>query len=301
MNSRKKTGLICLLLTLGWSLVSIAPVFAEETQKSLVLQEMSWTDVAEYLKTDDMVIIPIGSTEQHGPHLPLGTDFYEAFGICKRISSETGVIVAPIVMAGYSVYHDGFPGSLSLKPETLEQVLFETAEMLIKYGFKRFMFFNYHGGNRTAEQNVIHRINHKTKATALGIGIGSSVQIGQMPEPAPFDHHGGVGETSIMLYLNPELVKMDRAEKPKITLSPKYSQILALSQKYPALSAVLGTMLGIPRETGKGGASHEISSNGIWTMGDPKEATRERGEKTVRMYTKYAVEFINAWKQIKDK
>ncbi|MBW1945246.1 MAG: creatininase family protein [Deltaproteobacteria bacterium] len=301
MKQRKKTGWFCLMSTLVWSLIFISPLLAVENQKPLVLQEMTWTDVAEYLKTNDMVIIPIGSTEQHGPHLPLGTDFYESFGICKKISSEAGVVVAPIVMAGYSVYHDGFPGSLSLKPETLEQVLFETAEMLIKYGFKKFMFFNYHGGNRTAEQNVIHRINHQTSATALGIGIGSPVQKGKMPEPAPFDHHGGIGETSIMLYLNPELVKMDRAEKPKITLSPKYNQILALSQEYPALSAVLGTMLGVPRETGKGGASHEISSNGIWTMGDPKDATRERGEKTVQMYTKYAVEFINTWKQIKDK
>ena len=70
--------------------------------RPLVLQEMTWFDVAEYLKTNDMVIIPIGSTEQHGPHLPLGTDFYEAAGACKRISARTGVVVAPVVMAGYT-------------------------------------------------------------------------------------------------------------------------------------------------------------------------------------------------------
>ena len=299
MKNRVFALLMCLLVFLVFSGLSGPSLLAEDSSKPLVLQEMSWSDVAEYLKTNDMVIIPIGSTEQHGPHLPLGTDFYESFGICKRISAETGVVVAPIVLAGYSQYHDGFPGSLSLKTDTLTQVLFETAEMLIKYGFKRFMFFNYHGGNRTAEQNVIHRINHSTEATALAIGIGSPVQQGSMPEPAQFDQHGGIGETSIMLYLKPELVKMERAEKPKITLSRNFTRILTLSQKFPALSAVLGTMLAVPRETGKGGASHEISSNGIWTMGDPKDSTRERGEETVKMYTKYAVEFINAWKKVK--
>ncbi len=119
-------------------------LFAQEEGKPLILQEMSWTDVRDYLKTNDMVIIPIASTEQHGPHLPLGTDYYEATGISKLISARTGIMMAPVLLSGYSEYHSGFPGTLSLKPETMEQVLFETAEMLMRYGFRRFMFFNYH-------------------------------------------------------------------------------------------------------------------------------------------------------------
>jgi creatinine amidohydrolase/Fe(II)-dependent formamide hydrolase-like protein len=133
--------LIVLFVVLGVS------GFAAENGKALVLQEMSWVDVKEYLKTNDMVIIPMGATEQHGPHLPLGTDYYESFGISKLISEKTGVVVAQVLMVGYSIYHSGFPGTLSLKPETMEQVLFETVEVLLKYGFRRFMFLNYHGGN----------------------------------------------------------------------------------------------------------------------------------------------------------
>jgi creatinine amidohydrolase len=271
-----------------------------DTEKPLILQEMTWPDVREYLKTSDMVIIPLGSTEQHGPHMPLGTDYYEALGMSKRVSARTGVLVAPVVLAGYSVYHSGFPGTLSLKPETLEQVLFETAEMLIKYGFRRFMFFNYHGGNRIIESMVIHRINHTTEAIAVAIGVGASFQSSQERIPGvDYDKHAGVGETSIMLCLKPELVKMERAEKPTMHFNPKMQELLTLSQQNPELSVLLDSLQGIPEETKKGGASHEISSNGIWSTGDPNQATREMGERTVNRMVEAAVRFIEAWKKAK--
>jgi creatinine amidohydrolase len=259
---------------------------------------MSWTDVAEYLETNDMVIIPLGSTEQHGPHMPLGTDFYEAVGMSKKISARTGVLVAPVLLSGYSVYHSGFAGSLSLKPETMEQVLFETAEMLMKYGFRRFMFFNYHGGNQIVESKVIHRINHTTEASAVAIGAGASFQRYSDDIPGVYDTHAGINETSIMLYLKPEMVKMEKAEKPKFRASPKIQEIIDMGQENPDLYALLSTVQGVPEETKKGGASHELSSNGIWSTGDPKRATRERGEKTVNAMVTSAVKFIEAWKKM---
>jgi creatinine amidohydrolase len=247
-----------------------------------------------------MVIIPLGSTEQHGPHLPLGTDFYEATGISKLISMRTGVVVAPVVLAGYSEYHSGFPGSLSLKPETMEQVLFETAEMLMRYGFRRFMFFNYHGGNNIVQSKVIHRINHTTEAIAVAVGHGSPIQKGRYQgKDEVGDDHAGIGETSLMLYLKPELVKMERAEKPKATYSKKLQELWMLSQKYPDLQLVFNSMRGVPVETKKGGASHELYSNGIWSFSDPKKATKERGEKQVKGMADYAVKFIEAWKKVK--
>jgi len=272
---------------------------AQEEAKALVLQEMSWTDVAEYLKTNDMVIFPLGSTEQHGPHMPLGTDFYEAVGMSKKISARTGVLVAPVLLAGYSVYHSGFAGSLSLKPETMEEVLFETAEMLMKYGFRRFMFFNYHGGNRIVESKVIHRINHTTEAYAVAIGAGASFQRYSDDIRGIYDEHAGIKETSIMLYLKPELVRMEKAEKPEFKLSPKIEEIFEMGRQNPELYALLSSLQGVPEETKKGGASHELSSNGIWSSGDPKRATKERGEKTVNAMVNSAVKFIEAWKKTK--
>lgn len=288
------------LIIIALTLIGGNHMAARESGKPLVLQELTWTDVEAYLKTGDMVIIPLGSTEQHGPHLPLGTDHFEALEMARLISRRTGVMVAPVLLAGYSVYHSGFPGTLSLRPETMEQVLFETAEILIKYGFRRFMFFNYHGGNSIVESKVIHRINHTTGATAVSIGIGASFREDTEPA-APFDYHAGIGETSIMLHLKPQLVRRERIKKPRIKLSEKAREIQLLSQKYPYLSALLPASLGVPEETGKGGASRDISDNGIWTTGDPGTATPERGKMSVEKLVESAVRFISAWKQVKAK
>ncbi len=271
--------------------------FAQKGATPLVLQEMTWTDIRDYLKTCDMVIIPLGATEQHGPHLPLGTDYYEALGMSKLISARTGVLVAPVLLAGYSVYHSGYPGTLSLKPETMEQVVFETIKMLIKYGFRRFLLFNYHGGNNIVQQRVIHRINNTTEAMAMAIGHGSSIQKEEKGEF--FDWHAGVDETSIMLYLKPELVKMERAETPKIYFTPQMQKLRELSSKNPELMNVWNSLVGVPEETRKGGSSREISSNGIWSFSDPKKANAEIGEKSVNLMVEAAVKFIEAWKQAK--
>ena len=293
MSNQKLTVLFALFLTI--SFFNSAPIQAKE--KPLVLQEMTWFDVQEYLKTNDMVIIPLGSTEQHGPHLPLGTDFYEAFNMSKMISERTGVIVAPVVFAGYSVYHSGFPGTLSLQPETFEQVLFETVQMLMKYGFRRFMFFNYHGGNNVVQQNVVHRINHTTEAIAIAIGHGGPIQ--KSGEGEFFDWHAGKSETSIMLYLKPELVRMDRAQKPQIHFTPQMEELRELSKKNPDLEHVWSSLFGVPVETKKGGASHELSSNGVWSFSDPKSGTKELGQKKVEKMVDTAVKFIEAWKEVK--
>lgn len=269
---------------------------SQKAGKPLVLQEITWTDVQEYLKTNDMVIIPVGSTEQHGPHLPLGTDSYIATDIAKMISARTGVVVAPVILAGYSVYHSGFPGSLSLKPETMEQVLFETAEMLIKYGFRRIMFMNGHGGNAIVQSKVIHRINHTTEAIA--VALGDYFPLDSEPPEDWFDQHAGVQETSVMLYIEPELVRMDRAEKPEIHLSPQAQKYLLRGRKNPELMGIFWSLLGTPEETGKGGASHQISSNGVWSFSDPKEAKKEIGEQFIIQKVESAVNLIESWKQV---
>lgn len=270
----------------------------ESGEKALILQDMSWFDVQEYLKTSDMVLISIGSTEQHGPHLPLGTDSIIAQEICKRVSARTGVLVAPVVLSGYSVYHSGFPGTLSLEPRTMEEVLFETAEMLMKYGFRRFLFFNAHGGNGIVQANVLHRINKTTEAVAVSVGVDSAIQRGFEQRSDFFDQHAGVSETSIMLYLTPELVRMDRAEKPKIDFGPRRQALLAAGRSNPVAMSIFWSLLATPEETKKGGASHEISSNGIWSMSDPSEATKEQGERSVRTFVDNTVKYIESWRAI---
>ncbi len=288
---KKQTLWMCCI----WGLLVTALVCAQDVNKALILQELTWVDVQEYLKTSDMVIIPLGSTEQHGPHMPLGTDSYEAEGISKIISERTGVLVAPVLWVGYSTYHSGFPGTLSLKPETMEQVLFESVQMLMKYGFRRFMFFNYHGGNNIVQNRVIHRINHTTEAVGVAIGHGGHIQTGG--EGEFFDWHAGKSETSLMLYLRPDLVRMELAEKPEIRFTERAKAWGELAKKHPEMEPVWSSLFGVPQETGKGGASHELSSNGVWSFSHPNTASRELGEKNVNRMVENAVKFIEIWKQ----
>ncbi len=260
----------------------------------LVLQEMAWVDVARYLETNDMVIIPLGSTEQHGPHLPLGSDYYQAFEMVKEVSRQTGVVVVPLLLVGYSEYHLGFPGGISLRPETMEQVVFEGVESLIKHGFRRIMFFNYHGGNSLVQGQLIHRINHTTEATAVAIGLGAPFQA--TDEGEFFDWHAGKSETSTMLFVAPELVRMERAEKPDIRFTTRAAELRALGEDHPELLYVWDQLIGVPSGTRKGGASHELSSNGVWSFSDPRSATAEIGELTFARLTQNAVRFVEAWK-----
>jgi len=275
----------------------------QTAERPLVFQEMTWQDVRDYLKSGDMIIIPLGSTEQQGPHLPLGTDFHEAFGITKIISAKTGVIVAPLALAGYSEIHMGFPGTVSVRPETLEKYLFECAESLVKHGFRKFMFFNYHGGNNIVQAGVMHRINHETPATALAIGIGGAIR---KDVPAGtyekfFDWHAGLGETSIMMHLEPGLVRREHIENPVLNFrfTGEPAKLKELFEKNPELAHVWSEEIGVPAGTGKKGASHEFTSNGVWTLNDLKNANADLGKMRVDAMVKSAVDFINAWKKSK--
>jgi creatinine amidohydrolase/Fe(II)-dependent formamide hydrolase-like protein len=267
-------------------------------EDALVLQKMTWPEVKAYLEESDMVIVTLGSTEQHGPHLPLGTDGFEALDISKRISERTGVVVAQALMVGRSDHHTGFPGTLSLTPETMEQALYEVVDSLIGHGFRRILFFNYHGGNNIVQNKLVYRINNGTEAVAVAVGHGGPIQAaGEDEDDGLMDWHAGKSETSIMLHLRPEMVRWDLVEKPAITFTPRMLELKQLAEKEPSLVHVWDSLFGVPAETGKGGASHQLSSNGIWTLADPTEATADLGCETVEAVVERASRFILAWQQ----
>lgn len=283
--------LLCLSILLSGI---ILPARSQTHDVPLLLPEMTWLDVQSYLEVNDMVIIPLGSIEQHGPHLPEGADILAAIELSKRISARTKVLVAPILMVGYSEYHSGFPGTLCISPETMEQVVFECVELLIKHGFKKFLFFNAHGGNNIIQDNLIHRIGHTTGATAISIGVGSPLWPTKGIED--YDWHAGKFETSLDLCLFPDLVRLDKAEKPIIYSTPEVEELKSHSDIHPELIAIWESMLFLPEETGKGSATRQITSNGVYSFNDPKDASVEYGQLYVDEIVNNAVDLIEAWK-----
>ena len=113
----------------------------------MLLQMMTWNEVEAHLERSTAVIVPIGSTEQHGPNGLIGTDALTAEYIAKGVGEETDAIVAPTISVGMAQHHMEFTGSMTLKPSTLILVIKEWVESLAKHGFTRVYFVNGHGGN----------------------------------------------------------------------------------------------------------------------------------------------------------
>ncbi|MGQ9726661.1 MAG: creatininase family protein, partial [Candidatus Bathycorpusculaceae bacterium] len=133
--------------------------------RSYYLGELTWVDVEEYLKEHDVVVVPVGSCEQHGPHLPIDTDAYDAFWLSMKAAEKAQcALVAPPIYYGVSLHHMDFPGTVTLTPHTLEQLAYEVAHSLVKHGFRKILFENGHGGNTSALEAAAQRIKADTNA-----------------------------------------------------------------------------------------------------------------------------------------
>jgi len=262
------------------------------------LPHLTWDEVEQYLRSSDMVIIPVGSIEQHGRHLPLGSDMVQATEICLRIGQRAKVLVAPAVLAGVSEHHMGFPGTIALSPETFEAVVYETAQSLIAHGFRRIVLYSGHGGNDPSISHVAFRINRETPAVAVDLARL------EFPPPDPriaslkADSHAGVEETSMMLFLAGGLVQMTKAENPQLTYPPDVQAVLEKTGG-ATQAALLDFMLFKPERSGKRTSTREITNNGVVTGSDVKTASVELGELAVEQRVEGVVRFIEAWRKAK--
>ncbi|MBE9206741.1 creatininase family protein [Nostoc sp. LEGE 06077] len=113
----------------------------------MLLHLSTWQEVEAYLEQSKGMIFPIGSTEQHGPTGLIGTDAICAEAIARGVGEATGAIVGPTINVGMALHHTAFPGSISLRPSTMIQVVRDYVSSLVKVGFSKFYFINGHGGN----------------------------------------------------------------------------------------------------------------------------------------------------------
>jgi len=274
-----------------------------ETKIRNYLPHMTWVEVEELRSRTDMVILPVGALEQHGAHLPIGTDFLNGLERAKLVAQRTDVLVAPILFPGNSPYHLAFPGTITLSAETIQKVYFEAAESLIRHGFRRFLILNAHGGNRATSQYIADRINHETAGIAVELGAAAA-PFREPAEPEPgeraFDRHGGVGETSNSLYLIPDLVDLEKARKTTLTMPGHLDRMVpeVLAGDPTALRVFLAEALKA-EETGKGTSTRELTDTGVWSGRDLAESSAERGRRETEAFVEAAVAFIERWKEFR--
>lgn len=113
----------------------------------MLLHLCTWPEVEAYLQQSQGIILPIGSTEQHGPTGLIGTDAICAAAIARGVGEQTQALVAPTINVGMALHHTAFPGTISLRPSTLILVIRDYLVSLVRAGFSQFFFINGHGGN----------------------------------------------------------------------------------------------------------------------------------------------------------
>jgi mycofactocin system creatininase family protein len=179
------------------------------------LAEMTWPGVAEAVKAGaTTVVLPLGATEQHGPHLPLGTDTIRATALADRLP---GLLVAPALPFGCSDEHSGFPGLLGLEAETLARVILDLARRLTHWGVRRLVLLSAHGGNGEALDLALALLREELPDLEVRTNSNLETIVPVLLEVARRDGisanvlglHAGEGETSEMLHLRPDLVQLD--------------------------------------------------------------------------------------------
>ncbi len=190
--------------------------------RSVWLQELTWEDVAEYLKTDDIILFPIGSTEEHGPAGPLGVDSYAAIALAEDAAKEAGVLTTPPLWFGDSPHHLDFPGSISLRTETLVEVAKDVIRSLARHGFKKIILINGHKGTNIAGLTTACRSLHQYELPHVLLALADPMYLakGVAHIKEAVEHHAGELEISHVWYKYPHLIKKEKLTKEQVNLEP---------------------------------------------------------------------------------
>ena len=231
------------------------------TNKKIFWQEMWRHEFEDAVLHDPVVIVPTGSVEQHGPHCPMDVDivgpFAMAVATAQRVS-DFPVIVAPPVWSGFTHYNMGFPGTISLRLETYQNLLADVLRSICANGFPRIVVINGHGGNNAPNHAVTAQIS-SDDVFPISFSYWQAA-VAEMREWSDTDEgqvgHGGEWETSLQLYLRPHLI--DRSKMVADVFPNPYSRNLTAFAQYAERR----------RDTEK--------QTGV--MGNPLVATAEKGE-----------------------
>jgi creatinine amidohydrolase len=241
---------------------------------ALELESLTWPEVRQEIDSGrDTIVVALGAVEQHGHHLPLSTDAIFGDVLSRRLADRLDAFVAPTVRIGCSRHHLAFPGTMSIEEETFHRLVADLVRGWSGHGFRRIVLLPTHGGNFAPLAAALEKLGPLDGINVIGIGdlgllvqgtLGLGAELG-VPA-AEGGLHAGEWETSMMLALRPELVKMDRAV-------PGYTGDLEI---------------GLQRFLGEG--VHVLTDTGVF--GDPTNASADHGRLYIEGLLELATELV---------
>ncbi len=244
-------------------------------KRPYLLAELTWQEAKARFREVDVALLPVGSIEQHGPHLPLDTDAFDAAYLAEEVArrcTSPQPTVLPLVSYGVSYHHLDFPGTISISNETLSRLVYEVGTSIARHGVRKLVIINGHGGNQPALQNAAQMINRDARIfTCVDTGETSDVDIESLVETMN-DAHAGEIETSTSMATRPHLVAMDRAQP----------SVPSFSSRYLNFSSTHGVEWYA--------RTSRISRSGV--LGDPTRASAEKGQRIIRIMLDHLVQFV---------
>lgn len=222
------------------------------------LAAMTWPEAQESAAAGSVLAVPVGSTEQHGPHLPLSTDTVVAAELCARLACrDPAVVAAPALAYGSSGEHEGFAGTVSIGQEALESVVVELCRSATRH-FAGVVVVSAHGGNAEPLERAVRRLQGESRRVLAWHAAWSG------------DAHAGRAETSLLLAVAPGAVRSERAAAGD-------------TRPLPELMGVLRT-----------GGVRAVSPSGV--LGDPAGASPEEGAAALESLAATLARAVEAWR-----
>jgi creatinine amidohydrolase/Fe(II)-dependent formamide hydrolase-like protein len=243
---------------------------------------MTWEEARDRFRAAEIALLPVGSTEQHGPHLVLDTDTFDAeylaIEAAKRVSRPRPIVL-PTIPYGVAYHHMDFPGTVAVSPDVLSRLVVEVGLSAARHGITKLVIVNGHGGNVPALRYAAQIVNRDARIfTCVDSGETSDAEVQDLIETRN-DVHGGEYETSTSLATRPHLVRQDRMRRSVPRFSSKYLDFTERnSVEWYARTA-------------------RVSESGV--LGDPTRASREKGEKLWAIMIGHMVAFLEDLKKLR--
>jgi len=233
--------------------------------KNTLLHEINWVDAKKYLIKSDVVLLPVGSTEQHGPQNPLGTDHLIARELAERASKKTNVLCLPVVPFGVSSHHRQFWGTIFIPSRVFSEYVKYVCLSLSYYGIKKVVIVNGHGGNTSALLDMAKELRKQDVFVTVFIWWKTAEML--LPNLFTMEErrHASAEETSINLALHSHLVEMNKA--PDVDINEMSSFLKSV------IKEVRGNALALPFDFA------DVTMSGV--SGKSSTATSEAGKKVL--------------------